>query len=366
MDVMHQDFRSAEMAELAQRLNSLLKDRPFRAIKVFPTELVGDRTWRETGTNGERAQREFNERLGTLAMPYLRAELVNTVVAMQWATEERLKAGKTHQQPCLVQKNPHFKIGLGTGSTIHKLVESWIPIESPLPIQVLPMAIGPVPEDRYSAGFVSSLLQSRIDYDTPESKSKASTGPQGKPERADNNTPAGKTDLPPLVSYTYDWPSRKGVNLQITPEFLKLRDGFIDGNKQVGETLSELLNWVVTGIGESNSGQSLAHQEKIFKERLDPAVGDICSIFFNQQGEPVGGTATEVARCYSAITFDVLQNMCLVRGKAKRVIAIAGGRIKYLPILSLLKRKTPVFNVLVTDELTVRRLLMDLANSTRG
>jgi DNA-binding transcriptional regulator LsrR (DeoR family) len=115
--------------------------------------------------------------------------------------------------------------------------------------------------------------------------------------------------------------------------------------------LFEHLDMALVGIGAMEPSKLLASSGNVFSEQeraqlqKQGAVGDICLQFFDAAGTPV---KTPLSDRVIGITLPQLK-------KAKRVIALAGGKRKINAILSALVGRW--INVLITDRYTAKAIL---------
>ncbi|MCX7424885.1 MAG: hypothetical protein NTW96_04565 [Planctomycetia bacterium] len=319
-------LRSPSVSDISIRLNQRLSSigkEPLKTIHVVPSELTGDIGWHANDYGGQE-QQELNELLGKLAMNFVARELSNTLMVNQYTYDEGSRTFGKETRP--------FRIGLATGSTIFQLVES-LDIEAPpCPIQIAPLVVGPVPETMYSAGFIANLFVKR--FRSPDVK------------------------LLKIAETEYSLKTPGSIRLTLTKELRDLRDD-PEPDRQ-GRRMAEFFDWVVTGIGAHDKGQLKAHVDKIYSRQTPHGlVGDVCSRLFGDDGRELAETKA-VSDTFVAVSFAAMETMCRINGAGKRVIAIAGGKEKYPAIRTLLMRASPLFNVLVTDELTARRLLVDI------
>ncbi|MFT5525925.1 MAG: hypothetical protein ACI9HK_003895 [Pirellulaceae bacterium] len=201
-------------------------------------------------------------------------------------------------------------------------------------MRISPLVIGPIPETKYSAGFIANMM-------------------------ADKFSPVGGHRLVTLQPIS-EVKHQNGIMLNLKDDIVKLRD---DENSKVAP-LARHFDWILTGIGARGKGQNLQHVNAVYGRQgdgrqPDGIIGDICSRLFDSNGNELAQTM-KVSDGFVGISFRALEHMCRIHGRGKRVVAIAGGMAKYKAILTLLQRPQLLFNVLVTDELTARRLLLDL------
>jgi DNA-binding transcriptional regulator LsrR (DeoR family) len=311
------------VSDIAMRLNARLKDRgqALKSVHVIPSELTQNAGW-SLDDQQQVDQDSLNRRLGELAMNFVVRELSNTLAVNQFRYEP-----KTGQ--CTRAERP-FRIGLATGSTIFRLVESMKQLRAPHNVEISPLVIGPVPETKYSAGFIADMFADKFESDNSR--------------------------LVAIAEPFYSPKSQNFIALKLRKEFVDRRD---DKIPEPGAKMAEYFDWVLTGIGARNAGQNEVHMKKIYGKAPDGMIGDICSRLFDIAGRELA-EPSKISDAFVAISFSALESMCKIDGAGKRVIAIAGGKLKYPAILTLLQREKPLFNVLVTDELTARRLLVDV------
>jgi hypothetical protein len=334
---------------LNERLVSIGKSW-LKGIHVIPSELTENKGWYESG-NEDVGQQELNELLGRLATDFIARELTNTLMVNQYDYDTKTRRlckrpiqekNVSGEKVCGREKGTAFRIGLATGSTIFQLVDSLDVISVLCSVDIAPLVIGPVPETRYSAGFIADLFVRRFRAQEPARINLLNVG-----------------KITYQTSVTKDARKQQFIAIQLFPECSALRDN--DKPTELGKGMADYFDWVVTGIGAWGKGQLDVHVNKIYATGDKPTgvVGDVCSRPFDHNGKELPLTKA-TSDMFVAISFEAMEKMCTIQGKGKRVIAIAGGKEKYAAIRTLLVRDKPLFNVLVTDELTARRLLVDL------
>ncbi len=131
-------------------------------------------------------------------------------------------------------------------------------------------------------------------------------------------------------------------------------DDFVDANPVLNHTLDLARHGdiIVVGLGSLESDQIYAQAGLIDAAELDllrgRAVGDICGRFFDLNGHEV---VAEFADRTIGLTLPDLR-------RAPVCIGIAGGADKVEPVLGALRGE--YINVLITDEVTVRKLIARL------
>ncbi|MGO9255184.1 MAG: sugar-binding transcriptional regulator [Bryobacteraceae bacterium] len=128
-----------------------------------------------------------------------------------------------------------------------------------------------------------------------------------------------------------------------------MKDRYVEQAVQLIDTVTLAL----VGIGSIEPSRLLAESGNVFspKElqmlRAQEAVGDICLRFFDKNGAPVVTPLNDRV---------IGMNLAQLR-HAKRVVGVAGGSRKTAAIRGALLGK--LINVLITDGLTARRLIVD-------
>jgi DNA-binding transcriptional regulator LsrR (DeoR family) len=310
--------------DLGTRLNESLSAcgiPKLKSVYVIPSEITGNVGWGDANVWNQ-DQDALNRKLGEYGMMFIARDLAAEL------------AVRTPSGPNGTTNGP-FCIGIGTGSTMFHIVNSFQPTKLRASARVTPLVMGPSPETMHSAGFLAMLLQERLNA--------ASTDFGGIEQRAERISEV--TPFPAVHEAGY-------LKLQLKKEFAE----FVKDN--TGCLFAKKFNWIITGIGGKGHGQHEEHK-KLYNINDEHAVGDICSRFFDRQGNE--STAAKGSSDSIAIaSFMGLQAMCETSGEGRRVILVGGGRLKYRALSALISRRNPIFNVLVTDELTVRQLLVDL------
>jgi DNA-binding transcriptional regulator LsrR (DeoR family) len=120
---------------------------------------------------------------------------------------------------------------------------------------------------------------------------------------------------------------------------------------QAAMDLFDRMDMVLVGIGAVEPSRLLASSGNVFSSQelnqlpKQGAVGDICLQFFDVAGTPV---RTELAERVIGISLQQIK-------KAKRVIALAGGKRKVHAILGALNGRW--IDVLITDRWTAKAVL---------
>lgn len=328
-------LRTQDANDVASRLHQRLKDngRKIKSVHVVPSELTEWSGWgvdvedlvRGHDFDPDADQKKLNRLLGQLAVSYVSGELANTLTVQSLeydAMNGEIKREKDPSQFCL---------GIATGSTIYSLIDSFT-FPSYLManhLRIVPLVMGPLPETDYSAGFIAGMLANKI----------------------------GQKLI--RISKVSVRRGEKALRLSLNKRWIDLRQKDDSENlEERGKAVASQFQWVITGIGGAG-GQLEDHVKEIYgKDTPKGLVGDICSRLFGADGNELKESLSDD---FVAVTFQALEQMCATTGAGKRVIAIAGGLKKYHALRTLLLRKgRDLFNVLITDELTARRLLIDL------
>lgn len=314
--------------EIASRLREITS---LKSVHIIPAHVTGWRGWSKSSSPFEEP---FSVELGRFAGEIVASEFANALLVSNYSKERP------------------FRIGIAAGSTIHSLVKSFhLPDDYPYSqmtshVEITPLVIGPVPETIYSAGFIADALHRQL----PD-------------------------DISTLAKIAGATPIANGFKLSMGKEWIEARDVDLSGPKDVEEKkqikASPLcFDWVITGIGSKTSGPLQTHLKLRYKSNevtkiRKKIVGDICSRLFDAQGEEEEEREgdTFVAPSFDWLRF--LSNFDKSRLLGRRVIAVTGGQKKYEPLKTLLNvaienPNRKLFNVLITDELTARRLLRDL------
>jgi len=255
-------------------------------------------------------QTALNLLLGRLAVPYVARELAATISIQS-------------------SKKNHFRVGIATGSTVYSMVDNFsLPANvNASKLELFPLVLGPVPETLYSAGFITQTLARKVGVE-PKTISEIN-----------------------LVD--------GAIEVRFGETIRSLRRKEEKSRAAKGTKIANWLDWVITGIGAHEHGQCSELIKHVHNGKAPSnLVGDMCSRLFGPEGIEIRPSDSDA---FVGITFEALEEMCDTDGKGKRVIAIAGGRAKYDAILHMLSPKSKRrFNVLVTDELTARKLLEDI------
>jgi DNA-binding transcriptional regulator LsrR (DeoR family) len=143
-----------------------------------------------------------------------------------------------------------------------------------------------------------------------------------------------------------------GVTTSIDAKKVLLKETYVRSAME----LFDRMDMVLVGIGAVEPSRLLASSGNVFSSqelnqlRKQGAVGDICLRFFDSAGEPVRTDLTE-----RVIGMSLPQIK-----KAKRVIALAGGKRKVDAILGALNGHW--INVLITDRWTAKSVLEAAGN----
>lgn len=310
--------RVQAVTETADRLRDATG---LKSVHIIPSELTNWEGWSDVPIGEDRGEL-FSQRLGRLAAPFIARELASTL----WLNCYTSGGGGRLQPP-----SHKFRIGIAGGSTIHGLVQALVmPDNLPdqMHVEIVPLVVGPIPETMYSAGFIAEMLASKI----PRSQF----------------VEICRTKLSPKLNE---------CTISMDPKWSEAREN------DHGARGALAFDWVLTGIGSTNSGQLDRHLGLLYGGQRPPGViGDICSRLF-------GSSAVEVEEKtgdrFVAISLKWLNYLSVCPDPGRRVIAVAGGHQKYDAIEVLLRRqkhdiRLRYFNVLVVDELTARMLLRGL------
>lgn len=138
-----------------------------------------------------------------------------------------------------------------------------------------------------------------------------------------------------------------GITTSIEAKKVLLKESYV----QAATDLFDHMDMVLVGIGAVEPSRLLASSGNVFSSqelnqlRKQGAVGDICLQFFDAEGAPVRTDLTE-----RVIGMSLPQIK-----KAKRVIALAGGKRKVAAILGALNGRW--IDVLITDRWTAKAIL---------
>ncbi|MFT5525926.1 MAG: DNA-binding transcriptional regulator LsrR (DeoR family) [Pirellulaceae bacterium] len=109
--------RSTAVSDISMRLSERLRQqgKAIKSVHVVPSELTGGTGWNATGYD-DVDQNCLNEKLGELATNFVQRELTNTLCVNQFDYDKSSGQFSKVEQP--------FRLGIATGSTIFKLVDS--------------------------------------------------------------------------------------------------------------------------------------------------------------------------------------------------------------------------------------------------
>lgn len=341
-------------SEIAARLREITR---FESVHVISMSQIGF----EGSTEIQRkfGHQPFSERLGALAAGHLAYELAFSL--LMWTYEHSIK------------ENRPFRIGVAAGSTVRAIVENFrFPEQfvdklsiNGVSIEVCPLAIGPIPETASSAGFIASSFANRLRQSLEHGENKVE-----------------------FVELSQKIPNESGYHLKMKAEIQKARneDPFqkrkTESDKKKLRSFFESskmrFDWILTGVGSVNSGQLNEHLELRFtpedrQKIVTEAAGDICSRIYTHSGEEMFKDDADKFVGISFAWMQYLSNVTADSGhRSHRICAVTGGEEKYPAIMALVKNSTKelrgtdrenclcLYNSLVTDELTARRLVIDL------
>jgi hypothetical protein len=314
--------------DLSTRLNHCLiriGRRPLKSVYVIPSDITGNVGW-GIGEDRGQDQLNLNRKLGEFGMMFIARDL-----AAELAVRGFIGASDRES----TRKRGPFRIGLGTGSTMFHLVNSFAANGLRSSTCVVPLVVGPSPETMHSAGFIAMLLQERLNS-----------------AHTDGFNVDHGIERISVVEPVSSVCQTGCLNLRLKDNYARFC------KSSDGRDFADYFDWVITGVGGRGHGQNEEH-EKLYKINDNHFVGDICSRFFDRMGNE-SAIAKASSDSIAIAAFAGLEAMCSTDGRGKRVILIGGGKKKYEAIRALMTRRQQLFNVLVTDELTVRRLLAEL------